>query len=509
MKKRLFSLFLILVMIFSFTAAASAQDPVLISAPAEPEWELIIMHTNDVHSRYYHDAAQGYIGLAKVAGEKQRLIEAGKNVLLVDAGDSIHGDLITNMSKGESAPFVLNDTGYDFLVPGNHEFNYDWERLRELSYSSFAPYLSANIVVTAENKFLFPPYMIKEVDGKKIGFFGLTTQDTVIMAHPDNTVGLEFRNARTMAKWAVKELKKLGAEYIVCIAHIGLDESATMTTEYIARKVSGIDLIIDGHSHTVLDTGKQVRKTLIASAGEYTEHVGKVTITCNDGKFTTSAELDNYEEAKAYPVSSKVKARIDYLLRQKNALTSQIICTTPVDLIGERAIVRAGESNLGHLATHAFLTMTKADAVLWNGGNIRQTIKAGKVTMGDLLSVMPFGNIVVTVELTGAEIVSALEWGTSKYPAANGAFPHVAGITFTFSKSTRKISDVKIGGEPIDLRKTYTLATNEFMASGGDGYTMLDTEYSGFYGIDAEMLAEYLRTYGMKFDDTARINFVG
>ncbi|OQB24458.1 MAG: Trifunctional nucleotide phosphoesterase protein YfkN precursor [Firmicutes bacterium ADurb.Bin182] len=509
MRKKLFSLFLVLMMIFSLIAAAAAEAPVLISAPAEPEWELIIMHTNDVHSRYYEDATQGYIGLAKVAGEKQRLINEGKNVLLIDAGDSIHGDLITNLSKGQSAPFVLNETGYDYLVPGNHEFNYDWKRLKELSYNCFGQYLSANIVVKDSNRFLFPPYMIRNVDGKRVGFFGLTTQDTVVMAHPDNTIGLEFKNARTMAKWAVKELKRLGADYIVCIAHVGLDESATMTTEYIAKKVSGIDLIIDGHSHTVLENGKKVKKTLIASAGEYSKYVGKVTVTFDDGKFTTEAHLDNYEEAKEYPVSSKVKDSIDYLLKQKRALTDTVICSTPVDLIGEREIVRAGESNLGHLATHAFLTLTGADAVIWNGGNIRQTIKAGSITMGDLLGVMPFGNVVVTVELSGADIVKALEWGTSKYPAANGAFPHVAGITFTFNKSTLKVSDVKVGGEPVNLRKTYKLATNEFMGSGGDGYTMLDREFSGFYGIDAEMLAEYLKTYGPVFDDTPRINWVG
>lgn len=502
MKRKFLSLLLVTLMVFSLATPALANT-------RAPEWMLTIIHTNDIHSRYVEDSANGYTGIAKIAGEKARLAAAGENVLWVDAGDSTHGELITSLYKGTTAVKILNLGDLDYFVPGNHEFNYGWEQLKKNTLGMTATVLGGNVRVDETNTRLFQSMDIKEIDGKKIGFFGLCTPDTKYKAHPNNTLGLTFLNPASVAKWAVKELKRQGAEYIVAIGHLGVDDSSTMTSEQVIKKVKGIDLFIDGHSHTVFEEGKKINNTMLVSAGEYGKYVGKVDIVFDEGEFTTVASLDSYEQTKKYPVKANVLNALNEVVAKVDAETSKAIFKLDKPLDGARATVRGGECELGNLVADALRWVSGADVAFTNGGGIRATIPAGSVTMKSILTTLPFDNTVETRNVKGSTIIKVLEFGMSNYPELSGGYPQVSGVTFTFDVSSKKVSNVKVNGVALNPSKTYVLATNDFIAAGGDGYTMLGGAVTGYYPKLSEVLISYVQSSdftGVPAVD--RVNFV-
>lgn len=484
-------------------------SPQLIAAPATTK-TITIVHTNDTHSRIESDTGMGFAKIAAKINEL-RAAKGSENVLVLDGGDTLHGLPIATISQGDSIVKLLNAIGYDAMTPGNHDFNYGQERLVALSKKMDFPLIAAN-VKKADGTTLLLPYTIKEVAGVKIGIFGLATPETTYKTHPKNVQGLTFADPSQSAKAMVAELQGK-TDVIIALAHLGLDESSTYTSEKVASEVAGIDLIIDGHSHTLLTEGKKVKDTLIVQAGEYGKALGIVNLTLDaDKKVSFSPTLYTKENADTLIPDEKVATLINELKADFDTLTGEKIGSTPVKLIGEREFVRTGETNLGNLITHAMLTATGADIALTNGGGIRASIESGDITKKNIITVLPFGNYIVTLNVTGQEILAALEVGVTGYPEPAGSFPHVGGMTFTLNKSKApgsRISDVKIKGKALDPSAVYALATNDFIAAGGDGYTMFsDNAVTGNYPALDEAVMSYINTYGTVTELTPKIKVV-
>ncbi|MCY6356113.1 5'-nucleotidase C-terminal domain-containing protein [Clostridium sp. ZS2-4] len=459
---------------------------------------ITIAHTNDTHSRVKAGDFDG-MGLAKISSEIKRLRENNKNILVLDAGDTFHGQTIATLNKGESIVKVLNAIGYDAMTPGNHDFNYGQDRLVELSKMAKFPVVSAN-VVKKNGETLLKPYTIKEINGVKFGIFGLATPDTATMTHPKNVEGLTFETPAKTAEKMVAELKGK-CDVIVALTHLGVQGN---TSSYkLAEKVKGIDLIVDGHSHTTLPTGTLINKTLVVQTGEYDKNLGEVNILFKNSKLESMrASLLTKQQAVSVPEDKSVLDVVAGIEKENEKITSVVIGKTDIKLDGERENVRTKETNLADLITNAMVDATGADVAITNGGGIRASIAKGTITKGDVITVLPFGNYLVLKEVKGSDILAALEHGVSDYPKTKGAFPQVAGITFKFDPKKevgKKVFDVKINGKALDLNKTYKLATNDFLSAGGDGYTMLKDGkvLVEMPGLD-EILINYIQKNGIK-----------
>jgi 2',3'-cyclic-nucleotide 2'-phosphodiesterase (5'-nucleotidase family) len=471
----------------------------VVEEPATDEEVMIsIVHTNDTHARVEAGGYDG-MGFERVATIVSQIEAANPNTLVLDAGDAFHGQTIATLNEGESIVKIFNEIGYDVMTPGNHDFNYGKERLLELDEMAEFPILAANVYYDDYSEFL-PGYTVKEIDGVKVGIFGISTPETVYKSHPANTEGLEFFDPVIASKLMVAKLED-DVDVIVGLVHLGLDESSIHTSRLVAENVEGIDLIVDGHSHTELPEGLMVGNTLIAQAGGYDNNVGIVDLVVKNGMVTSkSARLINKEEAAELEPDPAITAIIAEVKEANDLITEEFVSENSIELVGEREFVRTGETNLGNLITDSMVEFTGADVALTNGGGIRASIPADDITVGDVITVLPFGNYVVTIDVTGAEIVEALEHGLSAYPETLGAFPHIAGMNVVFDPSQEvgsRVVEVTVGEEELDMEATYSLATNDFLAAGGDDYTMFgDNEITALYpGLD-EILIEYFKEYG-------------
>lgn len=464
---------------------------------AEDSKTITIIHTNDVHGRAQGDDKE-LIGYPKLKTFFDETKAKNPNTLLVDAGDTVHGTTFANISEGKNMVELMNEIGFTVSVPGNHDFNYGFDKLLELAKSAKFKYICANVINKSDKSLAFAPNTIEEVDGVKIGFFGLATPETRYKSSPKNTATVEFTDYIETAKKQVEDLKKQGATVIVAVTHLGIDMSSEERSDILAEKVQGIDLIIDGHSHTLLENGKKVGNTTIAQTGEYLKNIGKVDLTVKDGKVEKiDASVVKYEQAKSIKPDEKIVELIKKAEEKNKPILEKKVGTTQTELIGVRERVRVGETNLGDLVTDAMKASVSSDIAITNGGGIRASIAKGNVKMGDVLTAFPFSNIVVGLEVKGSVVKSALEHGVDKTPEPDGKFPHISGITFTLDTSKpagQRVSNVMINGEALDVNKTYKLATNDFLAIGGDDYKMfVGAKKYAENGLLSDVLVDYFK----------------
>jgi len=487
------SLLLVLALLFSFFSAPVLAADAASSGITDLTGKLVIIHTNDTHGGDV--AAEGVsIGTAGIAQLVKDYEAAGAEVLLVSAGDAIQGDPLVNLSKGLTAVQFMNLAGYDLLVPGNHEFDFGYDNLLTLKAEAKFPFVSANILDKETGKAVFDEYVIFDTVIGKVGFFGLTSPETMTKANPRNVASLNFLAGEEMyekAREMVDRLEAAGAEFIVCVAHLGIDESSVPNRSTdLVENVDGIDIVIDGHSHSVLD-GVEGDSTILASAGSKLSHAGVIIIDDE----SIEAKLISAEEYRS--VDPEVNDAINKVASEIDLQLSEVFAKTEILLDGNRAPgVRTQETNLGDFAADAILwaaeqaTDTKIDGAITNGGGIRASINAGDVTMKDMKTVFPFGNTIAIVKIKGSQLLEILEASCSAAPEALGAFPQVAGIEFTLDTTVpyvngdqypdstyyapaqpgSRVRDVKVGGEALDFDRTYTIATNDFLAAGGDTY---------------------------------------
>lgn len=502
--KKLLSLLLVLCLVLSLSCTAFAVDE------AKPlDGKTVILHSNDVHG-----AIDLYAAMASLKADYEA---QGAEVILADAGDYSQGTVYVSVNKGADAVTMMNATGYDVATIGNHEFDYGYAQLAENMKAAKFKVLCAD-VLGADGKTIFDANTIIEKGGVKIGFFGLETPEAQTKANPKLIEGLQFlagkdgKELYACAAEQVAALKEQGADIIVCLSHLGTDGSSEPYTSYdLAKNVKGIDFIIDGHSHSVITSGPNGEA--IQSTGTAFANIGVITID-NATKKIVGNELKAIWHTEKNADGKSVTV-VDYKTRDEKVAAAAKAIINPIDkAYGEKFAVsevelngakapngnRDSETNLGDLITDAMLWKIRTQATvsvpaenviaLTNGGGIRATVKAGDVTKKDINTVLPFGNTLAVVYVTGAELLEALEASTYCTPESLGGFPQAAGVTFTVKtyekydanpdpypkstyygpKSIQRVTIDNVNGKKFDLTATYAVVTNNFVAGGGDTY---------------------------------------
>lgn len=513
-RHKLLALALSLALLLSLAVPVCAAETTT-STTKDLTGHIVILHTNDVHG--------GIAGYAKLAAVKESYTASGAYTLLVDAGDYIQGDPTVSASQGKTAIELMNSTGYDAATVGNHEFDYGYANLKTISAQANFPILAANVQYNGATAF-DSHTIFTAANGKKIGVFGLETPETATKAHPAKIQGVTFVGGQDMMKLAQTEvdtLKAAGCDYVICLGHLGIDAESTGNRSIdVLNAVTGIDVFIDGHSHSTLDqikaatngTGK-VGNAYLTSTGTKLANVGVVDIA-PDGTITTSnVPLDTLtaENADTAAVIQRIQQQID-------ADYGAVFAQSEVQLNGEKAQVRTGETNLGDLITDAMLWQAgtlgeKVDAAISNGGGIRASLSVGGLTKKDINTVLPFGNTLYLVKLTGAQLLEALEASTCSLPESIGAFPQVSGIEYTVNTGAKfsstenypgstygkpnavnRVTIQSVGGAAFDLAETYTIVTNDFLGAGGDTYYTFKSSPVGYdTGVPLdEVLMDYI-----------------
>ena len=482
------------------------------------EEKVVIFHTNDIHGRAEGVDIAIRINLYKTMIELEKVALSPHQVLVLDCGDVTHGTNFATLSRGENIIELMNMVGVDAMACGNHEFNYGPAQLKVLESQADFPIMAANITKADASSFFAVNSKIFEVTSDvKIGVFGLATPETRLKAMPSYTVGLDLGAGPNdkdlnvfaiLAQAQIDALKAAGADFIVALGHLGVDSESVIRSDHLIGKVQDLDLFVDGHSHTVMETGKLIKdktgqEVLLVQTGAHFANAGKVTLTF-DGKSLKSAtaELISDEKLADLAANEAIANKIDDFNDANEIVLGEIIGETAVVLDGEREQVRTGETNLGNLVADSLLNATGADVALCNGGNIRETIPVGKITRGMALDVLPFENTVIVLRVTGQNIIDALTVGAGAYPGTAGGFPHVAGMSYVIVTTGQgdketfvRVDDVKVAGKPIDPKAYYTLATNDYLADGGDGYTMLKgPEQLTLLGLMMDIFADEVRS---------------
>jgi len=498
------------------------------------------MHSNDTHANL-KDIAKKVTAVKEVRAKKP-------NALLVDAGDVFSGTLFFNEFKGKADLEFMNLMGYDVMTFGNHEFDLGssaegHQALVDFIKGAQFSFVSANVDFSNDAKFtgLFSDLIssdpkngkiyngiIKEINGEKVGIFGLTTAETKDISSPGS---IEFEDYIAEAKKAVKAFEDKGVNKIIALTHIGYDDNPAYDNDLtLAKSVEGIDVIVGGHSHTQLDkpvvvdkntNGQAKDKTIIVQAYQYNDYLGTLDVTFNPQGVVIAHNgallkvADYAADANAVEVLKPYKDKVDAVSNSETGAVAAAALENPRDN-GDKTkpSVRKNETALGNVITDGMLAKAKKHnsnviMALQNGGGIRTAINQGPITVGEVISVLPFGNTLATVTLTGAEIKQTFEKSVSLYPTENGGFLHVSGAKVEFDSSKPagqrivKISykDAQNNYVAIQDTQTYTIATNAFTAKGGDGFDVLKNAYEEGRVTDLglsdwENLAEHLKALG-------------
>ena len=487
--RKFLSVLLAMAMVLSLTVTSFAADTAA-DAKAEMAGKTVILHTNDVHG-----AVEGYAYIAQLKADYEA---KGAEVILVDAGDFSQGTTYVSTTKGADAVTMMNAAGYDVVTLGNHEFDYGYAQLKENMSKAKFKVVCADVFNEDGTPIFDANYTCTTKSGVKVGFFGMETPETQTKANPALIKGLTFATGDAFTKAAADQVAALkDADVVICLAHLGVDaESAPYRSTDLYAAVKGIDFIIDGHSHTVMTKGEKGEP--IQSTGTAFKNIGVIVIDNASKKIESNSLFEIKEDtAKDAAVSAAAKTIVDRV----NAEYGVVFAKSEVTLNGAKAPNgnRDSETNNGDLITDAMIwkvmqnkegLTVDADHVvaITNGGGIRAAIKPGDVTKKDINTVLPFGNTVAVIYVTGAELLEALEASTYSLPV--GGFPQVAGINFTLHtgkaydkndatypgstyygpKSINRVVIDSINGKAFKADDTYAVVTNNFVAGGGDTY---------------------------------------
>lgn len=531
------------------TNEASAEEPKEPEAVADnaaeevanKEKDIVIIHTNDIHGRLEENKRNKVIGVAKLDTVVQDERAKDQLTLLLDAGDAFQGLPISNSSKGEDLAHIMNEMGYDAMVVGNHEFDFTLEQAIKYKELLKFPLLSVNTYVDGVR--IFQPSTIIDKDKERVGdevvVIGVTTPETSTKTHPKNVERVEFRDPLTEMNNAIEEIearaKAEGKTYnkYVILAHMGIDAStpvewqgSTLAQALANNKaLAGKQIVfIDGHSHTV-HTAKYGDNVAYTQTGAYLLNIGRTVLKAN-GAIETA--MISYKDTENVVPSPKVKALVDAVKAKFEAENAVVILeNSSVELNGDRENVRVRETNLGNAVADALYQYGQTgfanptNLAVTNGGGLRATIrKDAPLTKGDVIAVLPFGNIISQIEVKGSQIqemfvksLSAILQSKDGNPVLDentglpllepyGAFLQISGAKVYFDPTvdpSERLLRVEIlnnttgAYEALDLMKTYYLATNDFLAAGGDGYTMLGGAREEGPSLD-EVFADFLRS---------------
>ena len=515
---------------------AGADESVPTEEPiSEKNGDVMILFTSDVHCGL--EDGFGYAGLQQI---RDNMEAEGYTTILVDNGDAVQGEAVGTLSKGEAVIRLMNTLAYDVAVPGNHEFDYGMDQFLKLTELAEFPYISCNF--TGENGLILTPYVIVEAADMKIAFVGVTTPNTFVTSTPsvfqDENGEFIYDFARDASgdalyhavQTSVDGARADGADYVYVLGHLGMSENdRPWTYADVIANTEGIDVFLDGHSHdTEQVTMKNKNGDLVvrSACGVKLNCIGYSRISAEKGitdtgvwswpNDTGAPELLGIHNAADDAVRAEL-ANLSATLNQVVAQTDVVLTIYDPDVKDANGnpirIIRRAETNLGDLCADAIRWQADADIGLINGGSIRTDISKGDVTYSDIMSVFPFGNYLCVVEATGQQIVDALEWGVRSLPNENGGFLQVSGLSFEIDVSVssgcqtdensmfsgvsgaRRVKNVAINGEAIDLQKTYTVAGMDYLLlEHGDGHTAFDGAeiLQDRVKLDNQLLIDYI-----------------
>ena len=517
-----------------FAWLASASILAMSATAANADYVLDILHMNDVHSRIQsinkynstcpaEDEAEGkcFGGMARlktmIDGRRTALASDNANVLVLDAGDQFQGSLFYTTYKGEAAAEFLNVIKPDAMAVGNHEFDDGAEALAKFIDKVEFPVISANTSTYFEPllKNKLPGYVIIEKGGEKIGIVSVVAADTAQTSSPGENVA--FASEISVLKSVIPEVESQGVNKIIALTHVGLEMD-----KQIAAAVSGIDVIVGGHSHTLLANNQEGAagpypvwvdnpdgiKVPIVQAGSYSKFLGEISVNFNDDGVVTAAFGEPHLLDATVMPDAAVAARIAELAAPIEELKKKPVGETSAAIDGDRGSCRLGECSMGNLVADAMLDRVKGQGVtiaIQNGGGLRASIDAGQITMGEVLEVLPFQNALSTFELKGSDVVAALENGVSQVEEIKGQFPQVAGLRFAWDETVEplkgRVRQVQVMQDDawtdIDPQATYKVVSNDFMRAGGDGYAVFKDNGMNAYdfgpGLE-EVVADYIST---------------
>ncbi|MDR0974129.1 MAG: 5'-nucleotidase C-terminal domain-containing protein [Ruminococcus sp.] len=464
---------------FIIAGALLCMSAVPIFAAEEPD--VVIYYTNDIHG--YFEGVEGNIGHDRIAGIYETTKEENINTYLISAGDMIQGTYFVNNNRGEAAMDIMSAAGYQAMTLGNHEFDFGTDRILELRSMFDNP---AFMTQAGFGGIHWAAPVIFETDDYTVGFFGITSPDTQESSNGGRDIDFGTKESLvTYANDTASSLKADGVDLVICVAHMGVLDEGFGTIYDLRDATSGIDLFIDGHSHTQLsDITEEDGKPLIVSAGEYGQELGKVTFTPDEnGGFKAAAVSITPEEAYATELSeggkakeAEVKAVIDKWAAVADEKGNEVIAVNETELKFDRPTLRTSESALGDFTADAIRAVSGADIGLMNGGSIKGDLHAGDITVADINTILPYINYIVMAEVDGKTLRATLEHSVSEYPVETGGFLQISGAAFTFNPSAKpgsRVIDITVGGTPLDDNAIYTVATNDWISGGGDGYAVL------------------------------------
>lgn len=505
----------------SLRLLTSAAALALSAGVASADYSLTILHTNDFHARF--EPISKYDGPCSAEddasgecfGSSARLMTAindakarSNNWVLVDGGDQFQGSLFYTYYKGKLAAEMMNQMGYTAMTVGNHEFDDGPEVLRGFMDAIDFPILMSNADVSGEP--LLADALMKstvvEQGGEKIGFIGLTPQNTDELASPGPNI--VFTDPSDAVQGEVDKLTEMGVNKIIVLSHSGYGVDQT-----VAANTTGVDVIVGGHSNTFLANDDEnadgpyptvVNGVQIVQAYAYGKYLGELNVTFDDEGMVTEASGNPIVMDASVTADETVAARIAEAASPLEEIRNKVVAEAAEPIEGDRSVCRAMECPMGNLIADAMLDRVADQGVqiaIANSGGIRASIDAGEVTMGEVLTVLPFQNTLSTFQVTGETMVAALENGVSQIEEGAGRFPQVAGMTFAFDASKpagERVSDVMVGGAPIEADTVYGVVSNNYVRNGGDGYAMFRDAMNAYdYGPDlADVTAEFLAAQG-------------
>jgi 5'-nucleotidase len=487
------------------------------------DYDLTILHTNDIHSRIESinkydstcDAegeAEGkcFGGVARVKTKMDELRSQmdNQNVVVLDAGDPFQGSLFYTTYKGEAEAEFMESIGYDAMAVGNHEFDDGPEGLAKFVDAVSFPVVSGNLDLSKEKLLSgkVKNHLILEVGGEKIGIVSALATDTVDTSSPGDNI--LFEDEIEALKADVAELEAAGVNMIIALNHVGLSKDLE-----IAEAVEGIDVVIGGHSHSLMSNEIEgamaypamVGTTPVAQAYAYSKFIGKLTVSFDDDGNVTGAEGEPVILDASVIPDADMLARIAEMGAPIEEMKKRVVASTSDVVDGDRSVCRVTECPMGNLVADAMLDRVKDQGVtiaIQNGGGLRASIDAGEVTMGEVLSVLPFQNTLSTFDVSGQAIIDALENGVSQVEEVKGRFPQVAGLKFTWDASVAanegRIQEVMVQSDgafvSIDPAAMYSVVSNNYVRNGGDGYKMFKSAENAYdYGPDlADVTAEFM-----------------
>lgn len=531
----LMALMLSAAMVLTGCSGSGGEEGSQSDAEGEGSGKVMVLYTSDIHC-----GVDDGFGLAGLKAVRDQLESQGYETILVDNGDAIQGDSIGMMSKGEKIIELMNTLKYDVATFGNHEFDYTVPNMEELVKKADFPYISCNF--TKNGELVYDPYIIKEAGGIKIAFVGVTTPTTLRTCLPEYfqdengkqiygfKEGGDGEELYAAVQEAVDSARAEGADYVYIMGHMGIKATdAPWTYADVIEHTSGIDVFLDGHSHDteqVVMKDKEGKDVVRTACGTKLQAIGYSELSKDEGVIDTNIWMWNND--KSVPdllgVDNEAGEAVDKALDELKEELDVVIGKSTADLTifdpevknndgSPVRMVRRAETNLGDFCPDAIRDQMDADIALVNGGSIRVDMKKGDITYGNILEVFPFNNNLIKLEVTGQQILDALEWGSRSLPDENGGFLQVSGMSyevdvnipstcteedemFTGVSGERRVKNVMVGGEPIDPAATYTVAGSDFLLTGhGDGHTAFDgaTVLAGSGMLDSEALITYIK----------------